>query len=221
MANFAIRRVVRSTSGAYSTPTATYQRPSPIPARNSHVQHRPSTHAGLDVVVSRVRARGRCALVRSASVHLPVLPRALPAFGTRARAARSRPRTTRSTQPRWHRRARPTPRCATSTRRSRKQVGSPSAMADSTAPRMTASSAPCASGSSPIVGKGNGVSSFIHLDDAAAATVLALDHDGAGNYNIVDDEPARCANGCRCSRAPWARQAAPLRPSVAGVADRG
>ena len=42
----------------------------------------------------------------------------------------------------------------------------------------------------PIVGDGDGVSSFIHLDDAAAATVLALEHDTAGIYNIVDDEPA-------------------------------
>jgi nucleoside-diphosphate-sugar epimerase len=42
----------------------------------------------------------------------------------------------------------------------------------------------------PIVGDGGGVSSFIHLEDAAAATVLALEHDGAGIYNIVDDEPA-------------------------------
>lgn len=42
----------------------------------------------------------------------------------------------------------------------------------------------------PIVGDGGGISSFIHLDDAAAATVLALEHDGAGIYNIVDDEPA-------------------------------
>jgi nucleoside-diphosphate-sugar epimerase len=42
----------------------------------------------------------------------------------------------------------------------------------------------------PIVGDGGGVSSFIHLDDAAAATVLALEHDGAGIYNVVDDEPA-------------------------------
>ncbi len=42
----------------------------------------------------------------------------------------------------------------------------------------------------PIVGDGGGVSSFIHLDDAAAATVLALEHDRAGVYNIVDDEPA-------------------------------
>jgi nucleoside-diphosphate-sugar epimerase len=42
----------------------------------------------------------------------------------------------------------------------------------------------------PIVGDGAGVSSFIHLDDAAAATVLALEYDGAGIFNIVDDEPA-------------------------------
>jgi 2-alkyl-3-oxoalkanoate reductase len=42
----------------------------------------------------------------------------------------------------------------------------------------------------PVIGAGEGISSFIHLDDAAAATVLALEHDGAGLYNIVDDEPA-------------------------------
>jgi nucleoside-diphosphate-sugar epimerase len=42
----------------------------------------------------------------------------------------------------------------------------------------------------PIVGDGGGVTSFIHLDDAAAATVLALEHEGPGLYNIVDDEPA-------------------------------
>jgi 2-alkyl-3-oxoalkanoate reductase len=42
----------------------------------------------------------------------------------------------------------------------------------------------------PIVGDGRGVSSFIHLDDAAAATVLALEHGAAGIYNVVDDEPA-------------------------------
>jgi 2-alkyl-3-oxoalkanoate reductase len=42
----------------------------------------------------------------------------------------------------------------------------------------------------PIVGDGGGIFSFIHLEDAAAATVLALERDGAGIYNIVDDEPA-------------------------------
>jgi nucleoside-diphosphate-sugar epimerase len=42
----------------------------------------------------------------------------------------------------------------------------------------------------PIVGDGGGVTSFIHLDDAAAATVLALEEGGSGIYNVVDDEPA-------------------------------
>jgi nucleoside-diphosphate-sugar epimerase len=42
----------------------------------------------------------------------------------------------------------------------------------------------------PIVGDGGGVGSFVHLEDAAAATVLALDHDGPAIYNVVDDEPA-------------------------------
>jgi nucleoside-diphosphate-sugar epimerase len=42
----------------------------------------------------------------------------------------------------------------------------------------------------PIVGDGGGVWSFVHLDDAAAATVLALERGAAGLYNVVDDEPA-------------------------------
>jgi 2-alkyl-3-oxoalkanoate reductase len=42
----------------------------------------------------------------------------------------------------------------------------------------------------PMIGDGAGVTSWIHLDDAAAATVLALDHQGPAIYNIVDDEPA-------------------------------
>jgi nucleoside-diphosphate-sugar epimerase len=42
----------------------------------------------------------------------------------------------------------------------------------------------------PIVGDGNGVFSWLHLEDGAAATVLALEHDGPAIYNIVDDEPA-------------------------------
>ncbi len=42
----------------------------------------------------------------------------------------------------------------------------------------------------PMIGKGEGWTSWIHFDDAAAATVLAVEHDGAGIYNIVDDEPA-------------------------------
>jgi nucleoside-diphosphate-sugar epimerase len=42
----------------------------------------------------------------------------------------------------------------------------------------------------PIIGDGGGMTSFIHLDDAAAATVLALEQGVAGIYNIVDDDPA-------------------------------
>ena len=42
----------------------------------------------------------------------------------------------------------------------------------------------------PVIGDGAGVMPFIHLHDAAAATVLALDHDGPALYNITDDESA-------------------------------
>jgi nucleoside-diphosphate-sugar epimerase len=42
----------------------------------------------------------------------------------------------------------------------------------------------------PIVGNGGGFMSFVHLDDAAAATVLALEHDGPAVYNVVDDDAA-------------------------------
>ena len=42
----------------------------------------------------------------------------------------------------------------------------------------------------PIVGNGDGVWSFVHLDDAAAATILALESGTTGIYNVVDDEPA-------------------------------
>jgi nucleoside-diphosphate-sugar epimerase len=42
----------------------------------------------------------------------------------------------------------------------------------------------------PIVGGGRGVFSFIHVDDAAAATVAATERGAPGVYNIVDDDPA-------------------------------
>lgn len=42
----------------------------------------------------------------------------------------------------------------------------------------------------PQVGKGSGVFSFIHIDDAADATVAALERGPSGIYNIVDDDPA-------------------------------
>ena len=42
----------------------------------------------------------------------------------------------------------------------------------------------------PIVGEGMGHWSFVHVDDAAAATVRAIEGGEAGIYNVVDDEPA-------------------------------
>ena len=64
----------------------------------------------------------------------------------------------------------------------------------------------------PLVGGGTGYSSWVHLDDAASATVLALEQQAAGVFNIVDDEPApasewlpylaACAGAKRPMRVP-------------------
>jgi nucleoside-diphosphate-sugar epimerase len=48
-------------------------------------------------------------------------------------------------------------------------------------------------GQYPLVGKGGGYSSWVHLDDAASATVLAVEQKATGVFNIVDDEPAPAA----------------------------
>jgi len=48
-------------------------------------------------------------------------------------------------------------------------------------------------GKFPLVGDGGGVWSFIHVADAAEATVAAVEHGGRGVYNIVDDDPAPVA----------------------------
>jgi nucleoside-diphosphate-sugar epimerase len=45
----------------------------------------------------------------------------------------------------------------------------------------------------PIVGGGTGVTSFIHIDDAATATLAAIETGKPGLYNIVDDDPAPVA----------------------------
>jgi nucleoside-diphosphate-sugar epimerase len=45
----------------------------------------------------------------------------------------------------------------------------------------------------PIIGGGEGCFPFIHVDDAAAATVAAIESGAPGVYNVVDDHPAR---GC-------------------------
>ncbi len=64
----------------------------------------------------------------------------------------------------------------------------------------------------PLVGRGTGHSSWVHLDDAAAATVLAVEQKARGVFNVVDDEPApasewlphlaACAGAKRPMRVP-------------------
>jgi nucleoside-diphosphate-sugar epimerase len=45
----------------------------------------------------------------------------------------------------------------------------------------------------PLIGDGTGVWSFIHYDDAADATVRAVESDVTGVYQIADDDPAQAA----------------------------
>jgi nucleoside-diphosphate-sugar epimerase len=45
----------------------------------------------------------------------------------------------------------------------------------------------------PLVGNGAGVWSFLHIADAAEATVAAVEHGERGIYNVVDDDPAPVA----------------------------
>src|SRR5215217_3218887 len=61
----------------------------------------------------------------------------------------------------------------------------------------------------PIIGDGAGVWSWIHLDDAAAATVAALERGNRGIYNITDDEPAPATEWL-----PYLAQAVGARPPM-------
>ena len=64
----------------------------------------------------------------------------------------------------------------------------------------------------PVIGGGTGHVSWVHVDDAAAATVLAVEREATGVFNIVDDEPApvsewlpylaRCAGAAPPRRVP-------------------
>ena len=45
----------------------------------------------------------------------------------------------------------------------------------------------------PMIGNGGGTYSFVHVDDAASATVAALERARPGVYNVVDDDPATAA----------------------------
>ena len=67
----------------------------------------------------------------------------------------------------------------------------------------------------PIVGDGGGIWSFVHLDDAAAATVLALEGGAPGIYNVVDDEPAPVSEWLPALADAHRREAAAPRPALA------
>ena len=59
----------------------------------------------------------------------------------------------------------------------------------------------------PIVGSGAGVWSWIHVDDAAVATVAALERGEPGIYHVADDDPAPVAEWL-----PWLAKAVGARP---------
>jgi nucleoside-diphosphate-sugar epimerase len=72
----------------------------------------------------------------------------------------------------------------------------------------------------PIIGSGSGVFSFVHLDDAATATLAAIEQHAEGIYNIVDDEPARVSDWlpayARILGAPAPRRLPPWAGRVLG-----
>ena len=67
----------------------------------------------------------------------------------------------------------------------------------------------------PVLGKGDGVFSFIHVDDAAAATVAAVERGAPGIYNVVDDEPAPLRDWLPAYAEALGREAAATRAGVA------
>ena len=72
----------------------------------------------------------------------------------------------------------------------------------------------------PIVGDGGGICSWIHLDDAAAATVLALEHDGAGDLQRRRRRARAGARVAAGARAGAGREAAAALPGLARAAAR-
>ena len=67
----------------------------------------------------------------------------------------------------------------------------------------------------PIVGDGGGVWSFVHVDDAAAATLAAVEHGDPGVYNVADDEPASALTWLPVLARGRRRQAAAPRARLA------
>ena len=72
----------------------------------------------------------------------------------------------------------------------------------------------------PIVGDGDGVFSFVHVEDAAAATVAACERGASGIYNVCDDEPAPRARVAPGLRRGDRREAAAARAEADRAADR-
>jgi nucleoside-diphosphate-sugar epimerase len=76
----------------------------------------------------------------------------------------------------------------------------------------------------PLVGDGAGHTSWVHLDDAASATVLAVEQQAKGLFNIVDDEPAPAnqwlpyAAACAGAKKPMRVPAWLARPLAGQVA---
>ena len=73
----------------------------------------------------------------------------------------------------------------------------------------------------PVVGNGDGVRSFIHIEDAATATVEAVEHGERGIYHVVDDEPAPTREWMPVAGERAAREAAAALPPLAGAAGCG
>ena len=70
----------------------------------------------------------------------------------------------------------------------------------------------------PVVGNGSGLFSFIHVDDAADATVAAVERGAPGVYNMVDDEPAAMRDWLPAYAEAIGRQAAAPGAGLAGAA---
>ncbi|MPZ24855.1 MAG: NAD-dependent epimerase/dehydratase family protein [Dehalococcoidia bacterium] len=76
----------------------------------------------------------------------------------------------------------------------------------------------------PIVGGGTGYTSWVHLDDAASATVLAVEQQAKGVFNIVDDEPAPVSEwlpylaACAGAKPPMRIPTSQARPLAGEVA---
>ena len=69
----------------------------------------------------------------------------------------------------------------------------------------------------PLVGNGSGVWSFIHVADAAEATVAAVEHGSRGVFNVVDDDPAPVAEWLPA----WLRSSVPRSRCACRVSSGG